>query len=143
MTASDMNTYVSANMDVANLQHLEFTATGTISSGFAAARFRVPYPLTVNSALLSVETASTSGSVILDVYRSTAENLTSTSTLFDSMFSTAAGITLTSGKSWTTAAVVPSITSLSSGDVLLVKATTATGSTAVSDVKLILSVSGA
>jgi hypothetical protein len=39
--------------------------------------------------------------------------------------------------------VVPSITSLSSGDVLLVKATTATGSTAVSDVKLILSVSGA
>jgi len=137
MVSTDFDTYVSANMDVANQQHLEFIVT-SLATGAATARWIAPYPLTVNGAHLGAGTASTTGSVVLDILKSTNSTAAAV-TLFTSSSELP---TLTSGKTETTSFTAPDVTSVASGDVLTVACVTK-GSAAVADVSLIISMSGA
>ncbi len=137
MTSTDFDVYVSANMDVANQQHLEFTVT-SLNTGAAAARFIAPYALTVNGAHIGAGTASTSGAIVLDILRTTGSTDAAV-TLFTSSSELP---TLSSGKTETTSITAPDVTSVSSGHVLTVSCVTK-GSTAVADVSLIVSLSGA
>jgi len=144
MISTDFDTYVSANMDVANQQLLTFTATGAIANATTVpssslARWIAPYALTVNSVWLSAGAASTTGSLIMDVLRSTNSTAAAV-TLFTSSSELP---TLSSGKTETTAGTTPDVTSVSAGHVLTVALTTSSGSTAVSDVQLLISLSGA
>ena len=144
MTSTDFDVYISANMDVANKQFLTFTATGAIANATtvpatALARWIAPYAVTVDGMWLSAGSGSTAGSLVLDVHRTTGSTDTAV-TLFTSSSELP---TLTSGKTETTAATVPDVTSVSLGHVLTVALTTSSGSTAVSDIQLIISMSGA
>ncbi len=135
--ASDMNTYVSANMDVANQQELRFTVT-TVNTGVAAARWIAPYPVKVNGAHVGAGSASTSGSIVFDILKTPAAGSTAV-TLFTS---SSEFPTLVADSNDTTSFTAPDVTAVSSGDVLTVKIVSK-GSTAVADVSLILSLSGA
>ena len=137
MVSTDFDTYVSANMDIANQQHLEFTVT-TLVTGTGGPRWIAPYALTINGAHLGAGTASTTGSVVLDILKSTNSTAAAV-TLFTSSSELP---TLTSGKTETTSFTAPDVTAVASGDVLTVSAVSA-GSTAVADVSLIISLSGA
>ena len=137
MVSTDFDTYVSANMDVANQQHLEFTVT-SLNTGVAAARWIAPYAVKVLGAHIGAGTASTTGAVVLDILRSTNSTAAAV-TLFTSSSELP---TLSSGKTETTSITAPDVTSVSAGHVLTVSAVSA-GSTAVADVSLIISMSGA
>ena len=144
MISTDFDTYISANMDVANQQNLVFTATGAIANATtvpatALARWIAPYPVNVDGVWVTAGAASTTGSLILDVLRTTNSTAAAV-TLFTNSSKLP---TLTSGKTETTAGTVPDVTAVSAGHVLTVALTTSSGSTAVSDVSLIISMSGA
>ena len=137
MVSTDFDTYVSANMDVANQQHLEFTVT-TLATGAATARWIAPYPVTVLGAHIGAGTASTTGSVVLDLLKTSGGGSTAT-TLYTSSSELP---TLSSGKTETTSITAPDVTAVAAGDILTVSAVSA-GSTATADVSLIVSLSGA
>jgi len=137
MISTDFDTFISANMDVANQQHLEFLVT-TLATGAAAARWIAPYPVTIHGAHLGAGTASTTGSVVMDILRSTNSTAAAV-TLFTSSSELP---TLTSGKTETTSITAPDVTSVSSGDVLTAACVSA-GSAATADVSMIISMSGA
>ncbi len=137
VTAAQMDAQVSANMDVANQQVVVFGLVGSLTSGTKGTRFVAPYPLTVNDINGSVGTASTTGSVIFDMLKTSAGGSTAT-TLFTS---SSKFVTLTSGVKDGTASV-PDVTAISSGDILTLRVVD-DGSAAVADASVILSVSGA
>jgi len=137
MISTDFDTYISANMDVANQQHLEFTVV-TLNTGVAPARWIAPYPVTVLGAHIGAGTASTTGSVVLDLLRSTNSTAAAV-TLFTSSSELP---TLSSGKTETTSITAPDVTSVSAGHVLTMSCVTK-GSTATAAVSMIISMSGA
>jgi len=137
MVSTDFDTYISANMDVANQQQLKFTVT-TLNTGVAAARWIAPYAVTVLGAHIGAGTASTTGSVVLDILRTTNSTAAAV-TLFTSSSELP---TLSSGKTETTSITAPDVTSVSAGHVLTISAVSA-GSAATADVSLIISLSGA
>jgi len=137
VTSTEFDTYISANMDVANKQQLKFTVT-SLNTGVAAARWIAPYPVTVLGAHIGAGTASTTGSVVLDILRTTNSTAAAV-TLFTSSSELP---TLTSGKTETTSITAPDVTAVSVGHVLTISAVSR-GSAATADVSMIISVSGA
>jgi len=137
VTAAQMDAQVSANMDVANQLNVTFGLLGSLTSGVKATRFIAPYAMTAVNVNGSVGVASTTGSVIFDMLKTSAGGSTAT-TLFTS---SSKFVTLTSGVKDGTASV-PDVTSISSGDIITVRVVD-DGSAAVSDATVILSASGA
>jgi len=138
MISTDFDTFISANMDVANQQQLQWTSTGTFAStGPALARWIAPYALTVLGAHIGAGTASSSGSIVMDILRSTNSTAAAV-TLFTSSSELP---TLSSGKTETTSITAPDVTSVSAGHVLTVNVVSAGGGGA--DISLIVSLSGA
>ena len=137
MVSTDFDTYISANMDVANQQQLRFTVT-TLNTGVAAPRWIAPYPVTVNGAHIGAGTASTTGSIVMDLLKTSGGGSTAT-TLFTSSSELP---TLSSGKTETTSITAPDVTAVASGDILTVSCVAA-GSVSAADVSFIVSLSGA
>lgn len=143
VTHTNMNTFVSTNLDVANRVSLSLFSSGTgNTTGFIAARFRFPWAFTIEDMWLGANTASTDGPIILDVFKSTDDQVTSTSTKFSTLFTSSSKFpTLTSGKR-DGGPFVPDVVSVGAGDVLLASYVDK-GSDAAEGISLIISLSGA
>ena len=137
VTAAQMNAQVRDNMDVANRQFIPFSFVGALTSGTKALRYVAPFPFNVVDINATLGVASTTGSVIFDMLKTSAGGSTAT-TLFTS---SSKFVTLTSGVQDGTASV-PDVTAVSSGDILTSRVVD-DGSAAVADALIIISVTGA
>ncbi len=139
VTTTQMNAQVSNNMDVANRFNIQFSLIGNLTSGVKATRWIAPFAATVIDINVALGSASTTASAIFDVLKTPATGSTAV-TLFTSSSNF---VTLTSEQQGgTTTVSVPTVTAISSGDVLTIRVVD-DGSTAAADATVIISMTGA